>query len=153
MWRGRGSGSGGTAGEPAAGGVLDDALELTQQHGLRLGADDLLDDLSTLVDVHRRDLEHTRATGDLRVLVDVQLDDLDLVAVLLGDLLEDRRDLAARAAPFGPEVDQHGLVALEDLSGERGVGDCLHGAFLTSRRGRPASARSRETPSSRSPLR
>src|SRR5690606_16919784 len=97
----------------------DDAFELPQQHGLRLGADDLLDDLAVLVDVHRRDLQDAGLTGNLGVLVDVELDDLQLVAVLVGDLLEDGRDLPARAAPLGPEVDQNGLVALEDLGLER----------------------------------
>ena len=61
-----------------------------------------------------------RADGGLLVIVD--LHDLD-VRAFPGDLLEDRRDHAARAAPDRPEVDDHGDVGLEDLGLERGVGD------------------------------
>src|SRR5690606_2200880 len=96
------------------------------ERGLRLGAHDLLDDLTVLVDVHRRDLHDAVLLRHLRVLVDVELDDVDLVAVLLGDLLEDRRDHAARAAPLGPEVHEHGLVVLQDFRLEVGVGHGLH---------------------------
>ena len=45
------------------------------------------------------------------------------VVALGGDLLEDRGDHPARPAPGGPEVDEHGLVGLEDLGLEAGVGD------------------------------
>ena len=64
---------------------------------------------------------------------------VDLVAVLGGDGLQGRGDLAARAAPGGPEVDQDGLVALEDVLVEVGVGHVLggagHGGLLTGRGG------------------
>ena len=48
----------------------------------------------------------------LRILVDVQLHDAKLVFVLGGDRIEKRRDHLARAAPFGPKVEQHGLRGL-----------------------------------------
>ena len=38
------------------------------------------------------------------------------------DLLEDRVDDATRAAPGGPEVDQHGALGVEDVRFEGGVG-------------------------------
>jgi len=50
-----------------------------------------------------------------RVLIDVELDDAELVFVLGRDRIEDRRDHLARAAPFGPEVEQHGLGRLYDV--------------------------------------
>ena len=43
------------------------------------------------------------------LLVDVELGDRDLVAVLGGDLVEDRGDHLARPAPLGPEVDDDRL--------------------------------------------
>ncbi len=63
-----------------------------------------------------------RLAGGVRVGVDVHLHDLEVVAIS-GDLLEDRGDDPARPAPGGPEVDEHGLVGLEDLGLETGVGD------------------------------
>ena len=44
------------------------------------------------------------------------------VVALAVDLLEDRMDDAARAAPGSPEVDQHGAVGVEDVGFEGGVG-------------------------------
>lgn len=46
---------------------------------------------------------------DLGLIVDVDLVEVD-AGDLVGELLEDRRDCAARAAPRCPEVDKDGLV-------------------------------------------
>ncbi|MNY32649.1 hypothetical protein D3C86_1668780 [compost metagenome] len=43
--------------------------------------------------------------------------------MLGGHLFEDRGDHAAGAAPGGPEVDEHGLVGIEDFLLELGVGN------------------------------
>src|SRR5439155_4939351 len=48
------------------------------------------------------------------LLVDVHLDELELL-VLGDDLVEHGRDGVAGAAPLRPEVDEHGLVAPDDL--------------------------------------
>src|SRR5436305_10245651 len=56
--------------------------------------------------------------GRALVLVDVELADAD-VAALRGELVEHRRDHAARAAPRRPEVDEPFSPA--DLLGEAGV--------------------------------
>ena len=53
--------------------------------------------------------------GQALLLVDVDLHELDLVLALLGDLLEDGRDGVAWTAPLGPEVDDDGCLALQDL--------------------------------------
>jgi len=45
--------------------------------------------------------------GDLRVLVHVQLADLHLAGILIGDLVDDRRELPARAAPGSPKIGNH----------------------------------------------
>ena len=46
-----------------------------------------------------------------------------------GDLLEHGSDDAARTAPRRPEVDEHGLVGLEDLGVEVVVGDFGEGCL------------------------
>src|SRR5690606_24307905 len=72
--------------------------------------------------------------------------------VLGGQFVQDRRDHFAGPAPFGPEVDQDGLVALEDQLLERLVGDldrCAHDlSFIGS-----LSVSSREGPGSFPPPR
>src|SRR2546429_6498171 len=53
----------------------------------------------------------------------VHLHELQLVLPLRRDPLEDRRHGVARATPLSPEVDEDGLVTLQDLrSEERRVG-------------------------------
>ena len=49
-----------------------------------------------------------------------------LSVVLVGDPVEHRGDRVARAAPLGPEVDDHLAVALEDLLLEGRV-RCFYG--------------------------
>ena len=53
-------------------------------------------------------------------------------SVSVDHVLDDRTELAARAAPRGPQVDhdRHVLGALDDLGLERGVGDVDHRALL-----------------------
>ena len=46
------------------------------------------------------------------ILVDVELHYAKLVFIVGGDRIEQRRDHLARTAPFGPEVEQHGLLRL-----------------------------------------
>src|SRR5262245_36646123 len=50
-----------------------------------------------------------------RILVDVELHYAKLVFVVGGDRVEERRDHLARTAPFGPEVEQHGLRRLHHV--------------------------------------
>src|SRR3954463_1808487 len=108
-------------------GKLENALEVTQERRLRLGAHDAADHLAAEKDRHRRNRHDLVAAGDLGVLVDVDLGDGDLVAVLGRNLLEHRGDHLARPAPLGPEIDQHRLVAAEYVRVERGVRDGLGG--------------------------
>jgi hypothetical protein len=66
-------------------------------------------------------------------MVDVDLGDLELALVARGEIVEDRRDHLARAAPFGPEIHEHGLAGVEDLILELVVVDMgnmlAHGEF------------------------
>jgi len=63
--------------------------------------------LAALEQQHRRDSAHSVARRNVRVLVDVQLGHRDLVAEVVRDFLERRRDHPARTAPFRPEIHQH----------------------------------------------
>ena len=75
----------------------------------------------------------SKVRGGLLVVVDVELDDLQRLAALAGDLLEHRRDHAARPAPGRPEVDEHRRVGLEDLGLEAVVGDFVDGGHAAFR--------------------
>src|ERR1700684_2566150 len=124
---------------------LDEVGQLAKQRRLRPGPHDLLDDLSALEDGQGRDVQDPVLLRRDRVVVHVQLDDVDLVSVLAGDLLENRRDLAARTAPLGPVVHDDGLLALENLVLEGRVGycsGCAHGAVFLSISWWPLVARS-----------
>src|SRR5215208_3611264 len=144
-----------------------------RQRGLDLGLEpllghralDALGDLAVAEEQERRDRHDLVLRRRLDVLVGVELDDLEL-GPLTGDLLDDRADHAAWTAPGRPEVDQDGLVRLDDLCLEVGVGDLVDaGHFapfrvLTSKRivraarprpppPRPAGSRAPRRPSSR----
>src|SRR5690606_16907694 len=60
------------------------------------------------------------------VLVDVDLGHLHAALVGLGELVDDRRDHLARAAPFGPEVHQDRLLGLQHGAVEIGIADMHH---------------------------
>jgi hypothetical protein len=51
------------------------------------------------------DAHDVMGSGGLRVVVDVEFADVEAI-MLLGDLLEDRRNYPAWATPFGPEVNK-----------------------------------------------
>src|SRR6266567_7483147 len=148
----------------------DELGQLAQQRGLRLRADDLLDDLSAGEHAERRDIHDPVSLRDHRVLVDVQLDDVDLVGVLPGDFLQNRRDLPTGTAPLGPVVHDDWLLVLQYIELEALVGHllgCAHNAHFLSLKnsvnslessadlrtpGRPAIAPRPGPPRSRCPL-
>src|ERR1700746_796715 len=103
----------------------DEVGKFLEQGGLGLGPNHLLDDLAAGEHVQRRDQHDPVLLRGLRVLLDVQLDHVDLVGVLLGDLLEDRGNHAARAAPLGPVVHDDRLAVLDDLGIESRIGHDL----------------------------
>src|SRR3977135_2547529 len=94
---------------------------------LRRGADLARGHLAALEDHQGRDRHHTVFRGRLRALVDVQLHDLDLVAHHAGNLVERRRDHAAGAAPFGPEIDHDRAGRVEHFGVEIGVRNLANG--------------------------
>lgn len=64
---------------------------------------------------------HADLLRDVLRLVDVDLVERDLLAELLGELLEDGRDDLARAAPGRPEVNDDRLVAVDLYIARRSV--------------------------------
>src|SRR5206468_6003821 len=74
--------------------------------GSRHSADDSVDGLAVIEEEHRRDRCDSESLRGPRAFIDVQLSEAEGRRVRARDLLEDWRDPVARAAPFGPEVDQ-----------------------------------------------
>src|SRR5688572_11250244 len=78
---------------------------------LGLEADEVLDELAALEDQQGGDAFDVVRAGRALVRVDVELPDDVTAAGLGGELVDRRRDRAARRAPRGPRVNQHGLLA------------------------------------------
>src|SRR2546425_7223640 len=70
------------------------------------GSDHSVDRLAVFEEEHRRDRCDSESLRGPRAFIDVQLSEAEGRRVRARDLLEDRRDPMARAAPLGPEVDQ-----------------------------------------------
>src|SRR2546428_5906598 len=107
-----------TVGEVTSRPACDECLDL--RSGNR--ADDAIDQLPILEQEHRRDGGDLEPLRGARVLIDVQLPKTEGRRMGPCDLLEDRSDPMARAAPLGPEIDQEETRAA-DLSIERGVSE------------------------------
>src|SRR5262249_30930552 len=99
---------------------------------LRRGADLARSHLAAFEDHQGRDRHHAIFRGRLRALVDVELHDLDLLAHRAGDLVERGSNHAARATPFGPEIDDDRPLGLEHFSFEIGVRNLANGHGNTS---------------------
>jgi hypothetical protein len=85
-------------------------------------ADDRLDDLAAAVHMQCRDGRDLVSPGHTGVVLDVEPDDLDLVVVLVGELIQLGRQEVARPAPLGPEVHHNGLFISEDVPFEGLIG-------------------------------
>src|SRR5690606_31659606 len=101
------------------------AVQKNSELGLRQGADLARDHRAVLEQHQRGDAPHGVLGRGGRVLVDVQLGDLEPPLVVAGDLVEDRRDHLAGAAPFGPVVHEDRNVRLDHVLFERVVGYLL----------------------------
>src|SRR5688500_4612609 len=106
------NGTGPTEPQCRSGGVL---LELGLQRRLLHGADHLVDELAVLEEQDRRNRPHVEARRRLDVAVDIELRDLRFPRVLGRELVDDRRDHAAGAAPGRPEVNDREPGVLLDL--------------------------------------
>src|SRR5690606_21199683 len=85
-----------------------DAVVLQELAPLALGqrALEAVEDLPVLDQEHGRDRTDLEGAGDLRLLLGIDLGQQEGAVVFAGELLEDRPEGLARAAPFGPEIDQ-----------------------------------------------
>ena len=77
-------------------------LERLNQRRLGAGADSACDHLAVLHQHDGRDAERVELRGQTRLGVDVDLADLDAARVVVGDLVDDRGNQAARTAPCRP---------------------------------------------------
>src|SRR6478672_4542911 len=91
------------AGIPLRGGARV-LLELLRQRRLAHEADHLIDELAVLEEENCRNRPDVELRRGLDVHVDIDLGDLGLALILDGQLVQHRRDHAARGAPGGPEV-------------------------------------------------
>src|SRR5216683_2782955 len=114
--------------------ILDVAVKEGGELRLRERPDARRLDVAVLEQHQRRDTADAELRRHALVLIHVDLGDLQPALVFPGDLVEDRRDGLAGAAPFGPVVHQHRGVRLQDLGVESVVGDMAyvgtaHGSF------------------------
>src|SRR5688500_8288014 len=88
-------------------------------------ADDRFHNLAALEDEDGRNTAYAEQRGGVRILVDVELPDGDFAIVIARERVDGRRQAPARAAPLGPEVDEHGFVGLDHALIEIAVGENL----------------------------
>src|SRR5690606_9337517 len=86
----------------------------------------LVRQLPLLEENQRRYAHDVVPRWDVMVLIDIQLAELQLARKLVGQLVHDGPDLAAGAAPRGPEIDDNGETGLEHLLVEVLVLDLVH---------------------------
>src|SRR5690606_23289727 len=88
-------------------GESDVAVEEGGQLGLGQGADLGRFDIAVLEQHQRGDTTDAILGRCVGVLIDVQLADLQLALIVAGDFVQNRGKHLARAAPFGPVIDQN----------------------------------------------
>src|SRR5262249_19874130 len=89
---------------PLLGRALANAADLARQGGLGTGADEALHELALAEEEQRREAHDVVEASEVGVLLDVHLDHCQR-RIAGGQLVEDRRQQVARAAPLGPAVD------------------------------------------------
>lgn len=96
-------------------GSPSEIVSVTYLKSLRVGTEDLLDVLAVLEEDKGGHGFDTDLSGDLLLSIDVDLVEAELVASgRLGNLFEDGTDDPAGTAPGGPEVDDDGLVTVDE---------------------------------------
>ena len=88
-----------------------------------VAADQFLGNLAVLEEQEPRDGDDAVFLRDVLLGVDVELPDLQLALVLLGQLIDGRRQGLAGTAPGGPEVDQDRYLGAEHLGLEVVIGE------------------------------
>src|ERR1039457_774492 len=98
--------------------------------GFGQGADLLRLDRAVLEQDQRWNATNAEFGRRVRILVVVELRDPQPILVLGCDLIEDRRDHLAGAAPFRPEIQQYRLFGLKDVLIEAGIRG-VHNVLVT----------------------
>ena len=89
------------------GALSSDLIEAVFQIALALEANDLLGNLPVLKQQQGWDGANAILGGQALFVIDIDLADFDPPIVFVSQLIEDRRDHLAGAAPFGPKIDQN----------------------------------------------
>lgn len=95
------------------------------------GSDDLVLDLAVLEEQKQGNRADIVFHGELTRVIDVYLGDFRLAFDFGRQLIEDGADHLAGAAPFRPEVHEHGDAGVENFGLEIGFSDCQsHGSKM-----------------------
>src|ERR1700736_1321218 len=95
---------------------LRQRVDAPEQIFLARHSSDLIAQLPVFEKEQRRNGANVVLKGKTLVLVHVHFRDLDRAGLLLRDLVQQWRDHFAGAAPFRPEIDDYGLVAVGDFT-------------------------------------
>ena len=111
--------------------LVDECGQLGLAHGPHFGGSQL----ATFEDHECRNATNAEFGGDVAVVIHIHFGDLQFAFVGRGHFVQDGGDHFARPAPFGPEINDHGLAGLEHVGFESGVGNVFdqiagHGLFL-----------------------
>ena len=101
--------------------LLDVAVNKRRQLGFGQGADLGGLDITVLEQHQGWDAADAVFWWRILVFVDVELGHFQATSVFLGDLIQDRGDHFAWAAPFSPVIDQHWDLRLQHFLLESGV--------------------------------
>jgi hypothetical protein len=92
-----------------------DAVKAGLEIALAARANDLVGDLAFIEQQQGGNGANAVLGGERLVFVNVHFADFHLAIVFVGQLVEERRDHFARAAPLGPEIHEHGQWRLQNL--------------------------------------
>jgi len=87
------------------------------------GTDDLVLHFAVFEEQEKGNGAHVVFHCEVTCVVDVNLADFGLIAEFAGELIDDRADHFAGAAPFGPEIDENGHGGIDDFGVEIGFGE------------------------------
>src|SRR6185437_3676657 len=84
--------------------LLEVRLDLLDEVGFWLRADQFVDNLAALDEQDGGDAGDAVVYGQLRIMVDIDLPDVDSAVVFLRQFFDDGSDRAAGTAPFRPKI-------------------------------------------------
>ncbi len=111
--------------------LVNESCQLSFAHGADFGGGQL----TVFEDHEGGNTANAKFGGNVTVFIDIHFGDLQLALVTGSHFVQNGRNHFARAAPFCPKVDDHGLCRLQDICVKcsvSGVFDQIagHGLFL-----------------------